>query len=199
MDKTASIFAAGHITTAVEIAAQKDVCNRVFQGTVANNAQCKVDYDCTGSSVCSNLLCGPKTEKAKDTGCANAGDVCAAGFYCTDGKPQICKAGKMAGEACAQTSECDPKLRCTAGSTVMPTTMDAGAPAADAGDAGTTVTPPTTGGVCVARGQAGGTCAVDSDCDPSASFCNIYAGNICTTGLSFAAGGGSCKTFIAGM
>lgn len=203
VDKTTEIYSADkRVITAAALAQQVDVCNRVFAGNAASGSACTNNYSCKGSAICTNKFCGDKTERAAGAGCANPGDVCAAGNFCdrsgvAAGMPALCKAGKAAGESCTATgpgeaSQCGANLRCSIVTVAPPAATDAGAGEAAAVDAGAA-----TGGtgVCVATLQAGGTCADDSDCSTTAPYCDKASGNSCSAGLTFANKSATCKPY----
>lgn len=98
---------------AADLAALDDVCASVFQGDVKKDSECTVKYDCQSGLICDKGLCEPKFIKKKGELCANPGEVCEAGAYCTTfGALQRCELKKMLGESCDGTAPCVEALRC---------------------------------------------------------------------------------------
>ncbi len=102
IDKTHAYYAADHVPlTPTEVAELDDACGRVFSGTVDRNGACASTFDCAGSLICDKGRCGERTVKTHaGDGCANAGEVCDAGLYCT-ATDRICAPKKKQGEACS--------------------------------------------------------------------------------------------------
>lgn len=97
-----------------------DTCQRVFSGSVAKGAKCTNKYDCTGDFICdlekATPLCATKSAAiAKDSGCANSGDVCADGLYCAIENPPLCRARRNVSEICGATAPCIETAFCDAG------------------------------------------------------------------------------------
>jgi hypothetical protein len=42
-------------------------------------------------------------------------------------------------------------------------------------------------------------CSTNDDCAAGVPYCDVYAGNICTIGLTFATGATDCEGFLLGM
>jgi hypothetical protein len=97
--------------------------------------------------------------------CANVGDVCASGTFCT-GVPAKCAVGGTADDG----ATCTPTVGCATGDYCQ---IDAGA----------------TKGTCIKTGTKGSTCTSDTNCAPAAPYCDL---NILPKGGS--KGQGSCET-----
>jgi hypothetical protein len=149
-------------------------CNYVFQGTkkLLSDA-CTSSYECAGATngtvVCDKGLCAMvSAPKAAGMPCTNPGDVCATGNYCMMSSATL--------------------YVCTA--RVATGGACGSAPCVEALRC--------SGGTCTDRVAAGQACQIDDDCPTAAPFCDPYAGFICDTGLSFAAGSPSCTAFTMG-
>jgi hypothetical protein len=156
IDKMHKLYSTQTITPSA-LADATDTCERVFSGTVANNAACKTSYDCAStSSICDKGLCGTKTTKNVGDGCANAGEVCGGDSYCSKTTPNVCLAKKASGQPCDADNPCSTTaaLRCD--------------------------------NTCKDAYPAGHVCATDADCATAAPFCDVYNGNICDLGMIFA-------------
>ncbi len=136
-----------------------DLCQRVFQGTVATDGDCKSTYDCAGSNICGeNGTCGQETDQTANGGCGNAGDLCTAGTVCTQqGRDFVCTQGAAVGASCSATTPCVASAQCKSGK-------------------------------CVALGGKGASCTSNADCDPTGSypFCDPGYGYVCGSGYDFA-------------
>jgi len=110
IDKTGAVYAKS-IITPTDLDDMNDACNYVFQGNVDKLAACTVKYDCKGTVICDKGLCADQVVKQADQQCGNAGEICAAGQYCT-GTPNKCTAKKAMGVACDATNPCVETLRC---------------------------------------------------------------------------------------
>jgi hypothetical protein len=162
--KTKEIYAKRNITPS-DIKAQAEVCERVFQGSLAKGASCSSAYACSGTLVCDRNFCAEKRDVNVGDGCANPGEVCAAGSYCADvgGGIRQCKAKVAVGGQCSATLPCDENSRCASGT-------------------------------CAARLGAGESCPTDDDCGTSAPRCDPNA-HKCVAGLQLSAGTTDCKDF----
>jgi hypothetical protein len=165
INKTASVYAQASIKPA-DLEATNDLCNYVFQGSVATNEACETKYDCKDKTqVCDKGLCAAKLTKAKDALCADPGAICPTGQYCTMmGQVLKCVDKKGSAETCDAVTPCLETLRCTMGK-CAPLLMD------------------------------GDTCESNADCPTDAPFCDPYAGKECVKGLTFATHSPSCAPF----
>lgn len=113
VDKTNEIFGKKSYS-ADEEKEQKDLCSRVFGGTVDKNGACQVDAECKDQLICDKGLCSEKVQKNLGEACNNPGDVCAKGAYCGDqGAVKFCIAKKASGDLCtAGAVPCLEDLRC---------------------------------------------------------------------------------------
>ncbi|HLK38467.1 MAG TPA: Dickkopf N-terminal cysteine-rich domain-containing protein [Polyangiaceae bacterium] len=156
----------------------EDKCERVFSGNVDKLGTCTTDYDCASSRVCAQatpgssvLVCADVANKNAGDPCADPGSKCATDTYCTvpDGGP---------------VAKCSP--------------------AAQPGEACSAMVPCVSAdrcvnGNCAVRAMLGGACSSDDDCPSAAPYCDPYANNICTTGLTFATLSADCRGYGAGM
>ncbi len=166
IDKTRSVYQANVITPA-DFAVLNDVCARVVQGEVKAQAACTVSYDCEKSLICDKMFCASRVVKSGGQPCASAGEVCAAGSYCSGaGAAQQCAAKKAMGDACNPALPCLETLRC------HPTLN-----------------------TCQPRLALGEACVSSDDCAAAAPFCDPFNGNKCSPGLSFASMAPSCGAY----
>ncbi len=114
LDTISAIYSKPQIVAA-DLDNLNEACARVFQGAIkANDAPCKVDYDCEGSLICDKGLCAMKKSVGMNGACGNAGETCSAGQFCT--KPMqafVCKDRQGLGKACAADQPCLENFRCT--------------------------------------------------------------------------------------
>jgi len=166
VDKTKEIYDRGTASPA-DLKALEEACERVFQGSIEQNKACSTDYNCKDSLICDKGFCATKVEKKTGEPCANPGDLCEAGSYCTsNGSLMVCTSKKGAGEVCNDAiSPCSEEYRCN--------------------------------GTCVARYNAGETCDSNKDeCAASAPYCDPTISK-CTAGVGFSAGAPICKDYGA--
>jgi hypothetical protein len=152
-----------------------DLCERVFSGGVVKDDPCESDYDCSEELICSPVLpgsamsiCAPATDLTAGAYCSDPGSVCPTDTYCSNN---------------GGAYECQPSA-------------EAGAPCSSAPPCVSTER--CVDAVCTGRAAAGLTCATNDDCAPEAPYCDPNAGNICTIGLTFAAGSFDCKAYLPG-
>jgi hypothetical protein len=151
----------------------EDTCNRVFGGAVAKNAACSSDYDCTGSLICDKGFCGEKTVvKNAGDGCANPGEVCDVGLYCT-GTPARCTPKLVLNQPCSATAPCVESAYCSGGTCIA--RVPVGSACALTNAAACALDP-------------GTPCVTSDDC--ATSFCDAYnpSGAKCGTVLTFSVG-----------
>jgi len=120
-------------------------CKRVFQGSAGANEPCTVDEDCEDSLICDKGLCGTAQMVRAESACANIGEYCPGGYFCSGGSGNeiwLCTVRNSANSACDGTAPCMETLRCASG-------------------------------VCTARLAIGLSCEMDSDC--SSGFCEPFA------------------------
>jgi hypothetical protein len=101
------------VITAGDLAALKDKCVRVVEGSVAANGTCTVDQDCQSPLVCDRTRCGPVRVVAAGANCANPGERCQPAEYCkaADGL-SVCSASADKNAACSAMVPCKPAFRC---------------------------------------------------------------------------------------
>jgi hypothetical protein len=167
VDLTQSTYQKALITPA-DLDKLADTCARVYAGSVDKGGVCQTDYDCSSARVCTHGHCGDKTTKSKGDGCADPGDVC-------DPSQNIFCQAQTGTSTCAPMAakgeSCNATLPCQPGLRCNITCQD-GAAAAQS-------------------------CGTNADCVSAAPYCDPYAGNICTPGLSFAVGAADCKGYGA--
>jgi hypothetical protein len=99
--------------TADRLNALDAACARVFVGTAKANESCTVDFDCDGDQICDKGRCGTKKVVAAGGGCANVGETCPAGEYCTNTSGlYTCTKRQASGATCSATQPCTETLRC---------------------------------------------------------------------------------------
>jgi hypothetical protein len=149
-----------------------DKCGRVFSGNADKGAPCQSDQECASSRVCSAAapgamqhVCADPVRKNPGDFCSDPGSTCASDTYCT-----------MQDGGAAQ---CLPAVQ-------------AGQPC---GTAPCVSADRCANGFCVARAGQGQACSTSDDCVSMAPYCDSYAGNICTIGLTFATGAIDCSGY----
>ncbi len=154
-----------------------DKCARVFSGNLDVNQTCTTDYDCTSNRICapvapgsSDRVCATPAMQTLGGFCANPGSECPPDAYCA--LPSSGAAQCIASAASGQP--CDASVPCVS---------------EDRCD----------NSLCAPRAMAGGLCATNADCGATDPYCDAYAGNICTVGLTFAAGAFDCREFLPGI
>ena len=100
--------------TAATFKGVDDTCARVFAGTAKALQPCSVDYDCADGLVCDKGACGTAKTVASGAGCANIGERCPQGEYCSDASTGhlLCTKRQALGMPCAATQPCLEDLRC---------------------------------------------------------------------------------------
>jgi hypothetical protein len=125
--------------TGTEYLALVAVCANVYRGASAEYQACQSDLDCNEGFICDPKgdgfgYCGTPKLVGPGAGCANIGEYCPTGAYCSNGTGVwLCTAKVTTQGACTSTNPCLEALRCSAG-------------------------------VCVARLDIGEACASDGDC-----------------------------------
>jgi hypothetical protein len=98
---------------AAHLAALDKACARVFEGNAAATEACTVDFDCTKNLVCDKGRCGTARVVGSGGGCANFGEVCPAGEYCSNATGfYLCTRRQAQGAACGAGQPCVEDLRC---------------------------------------------------------------------------------------
>lgn len=113
LDKTKELYGKKSPITAGELAMMDNLCADVFRGDIKEDAACMSKFECEGTLICDKALCAISSVKKKDEQCANAGEVCEAGYLCTMvATVQRCAAKKMLGQSCDDVVPCVESLRC---------------------------------------------------------------------------------------
>jgi hypothetical protein len=98
---------------AVMLKAVDETCARVFEGTAKVTEACAADYDCAGGLICDKNHCGVEKVVASRSGCANIGERCPAGEFCTnDSGLFLCVKRLDLGATCSLSRPCAESLRC---------------------------------------------------------------------------------------
>jgi hypothetical protein len=153
-----------------------DTCERVFAGAGAQGASCRTSYDCSNDLICAPTVpgsmafsCANQVQKNQNDFCEDPGSTCASDTYCAKQS-----SGAYQCKPAAQTGQaCSATTPCVSAQRCL-------------------------GGTCEARARSGGKCTTNDDCGSDAPYCDPYAGNICTLGLTFATGATDCKAFEPG-
>lgn len=95
----------------------RETCSRTFEGLAKANEVCTISLDCESGMICDKGVCGKSKVVLKDAGCANAGEVCSAGQFCTKaGEIYKCVNRMAVDQACSEPGNlCSETLRCVAG------------------------------------------------------------------------------------
>ena len=132
--------------TAAAIASIDNACANVYRGTKALDRPCEVDVDCLDGYICDKGFCGRAKVVAQGQGCANVGEICPQGSYCSGAAPvSLCVSKGSLGATCDDSAPCLETLRCESGA-------------------------------CAVQLGVGFACSVDQDCDtgfcePYAKLC----------------------------
>lgn len=90
-----------------------EVCARVFRGAAHASQPCMVDYDCDKNLVCDKGRCGTPKTVAAGAGCANIGERCPSGQYCSNASAvYVCTKRQDRGQTCAPALPCLERYRC---------------------------------------------------------------------------------------
>ena len=151
----------------------KETCARTFEGEAKATEACLISLDCVSGLTCDKMFCGVAKTVAAGQGCANPGEQCGAGQYCTlSGTLYKCENRLALDQACNATKVCAENLRC----------LD---------------------GFCKERLVTGDTCVADGDCastlicDPFVRKCSTTI-NLATQCTVLGAGGGASPDASAG-
>jgi hypothetical protein len=89
--------------------------DNVYRGPIAANGVCAVDADCLDGLICDKQYCGKEKVVAQGAGCANIGETCPPGSYCSSATGVwMCVSKVVLGGSCA-ASPCLENLRCAGG------------------------------------------------------------------------------------
>jgi hypothetical protein len=103
------------VFSASDIQAANQACGNVYRGTVMTNGPCQLDIDCLDGLICDKGRCGNAKVVGQGAQCANIGEICPQGFYCSMATGiWVCTNKLNLGGACTD-SPCLEDLRCAAG------------------------------------------------------------------------------------
>ncbi len=153
--------------TADEWRQQKAACERVFQGSALLNQKCNQTTDCSGILVCDRGYCGSPKRVSAGAGCANTGEYCEPGNYCSNDARPLCTVRLGFGGACSATVPCLENLRCDLSGAV---------------------------GMCSTLFTDSSPCLSDGDC--ASGFCEPFALR-CSHDVRFASGTPACTAFAS--
>jgi hypothetical protein len=95
------------------------VCAAVYRGAKQANETCAGDLDCVDGLICDKGFCGTPSLVAPGAGCANIGEYCPTGSYCSSATGVwLCSAKVPALGYCDDSTPCLEALRCSAGTCV---------------------------------------------------------------------------------
>jgi hypothetical protein len=123
--------------------AMETVCERVYRGTRSANESCAFDADCTDDLICDKGFCGIAKIVAPGAGCANIGETCPQGSYCSAGTGVWFCTPKAPTQTDCTLSPCLETLRCAAGICVA--RLGVGEPCASSEDCASTFCEPYAG------------------------------------------------------
>ena len=98
-----------------DLQAMKQACGKVYRGTGSLNGRCYVDADCLDDLICDKGYCGNASVVGPGAGCANIGEVCPGGSFCSAATGVwVCSSKVGLGGVCA-SAPCLENLRCAGG------------------------------------------------------------------------------------
>jgi hypothetical protein len=152
-----------------------DQCERVFSGGAAVGKSCATDYDCSGSLICAPVLPGSTSRVCAGASPVNQGDFCASpGQVCQTSYCAIQDSGAAQCAPLAMAGQpCSSTIPCVSGQRCL-------------------------SGICQAAVGPAQPCLTSDDCEAADPYCDPYAGDICTLGLTFATGAADCTGFLLG-
>jgi hypothetical protein len=99
--------------TATMLKGVDDTCARVFAGVAKVTEACMADYDCTADLICDKGHCGVQKVVSSGGLCANPGERCPMGEYCTNASGvYVCTKRVELGMTCSLSVPCLENLRC---------------------------------------------------------------------------------------
>jgi hypothetical protein len=69
--------------TAADVQAMTEACGKVYRGTGTAIGPCTADADCLDPMICDKSYCGTAKVVAQNAQCANIGELCPQGSYCS--------------------------------------------------------------------------------------------------------------------
>src|SRR4051812_34920727 len=88
-------------------------CSRVFEGRAQMGETCAVAFDCHEGLICDKGRCGVEHTVAGGAGCANIGERCPKGEYCTNATGiYVCTRRLDPGATCSEAAPCIETYRC---------------------------------------------------------------------------------------
>jgi hypothetical protein len=100
---------------AAEYSAMEAACANVYRGPGDANAYCQRDIDCVGELVCDKNHCGTSKPVGAGVGCANIGETCSQGSFCSGATGVWVCSAKVAAQGECTAYPCLESLRCSAG------------------------------------------------------------------------------------
>lgn len=98
---------------ATSLKAIDTACSRVFEGMAQMGQTCTVDFDCRNGLICDKGRCGVEHVVGAGAGCANIGERCGMGEYCTNASGiYVCARRLDPGATCGPTLPCVETFRC---------------------------------------------------------------------------------------
>jgi len=108
--------------SAADIQAKNQACADVYRGTVLANGPCTTDAACLDGLICDAAkgFCGTSKLVAQGAGCANVGETCPPGSFCSNiTGVWLCLGKAGLGGACNAANPCLENLRCAAGTCIV--------------------------------------------------------------------------------
>lgn len=91
------------------------ICANVYRGSSIANGPCQVDADCYGDLICDKGYCGTARLVAPGAGCANIGEICPQGTFCSNATGVWFCTDKVGSLGSCAASPCLETLRCSGG------------------------------------------------------------------------------------
>jgi hypothetical protein len=99
----------------LEWQAMNQARDNVYRGTISANGVCAVNADCLDGLICDKQYCGKEKIVAQGAGCANIGETCSPGSYCSSATGVwMCVSKIVFGGSCG-ASPCLEDLHCAGG------------------------------------------------------------------------------------
>jgi hypothetical protein len=100
---------------AADYNAMQAICANVYRGSSIANGPCQIDADCYGDLICDKGYCGTAKVVAPGAGCANIGEICPQGTYCSNATGVWFCSEKAGLQVSCATTPCLETLRCAGG------------------------------------------------------------------------------------